>query len=420
MALACVVEVFDNGEAFAVCISRLGKKPASFFAVCGISFFAYIHVVAAYCAEVVARCTLGIVDAARDESGCGNLTCLCDLLDDVVTVDSEAECLTHADIIKRRFLCLEAYIICSDVRIDVEFAGLEQSGYLRHRDFFNEVELARLICCVDCVSVVHQLEIDGLRAKLRIVVVCFGFDDTDVCAVLPAFHLVRTVADIGIDAECPLVAAGFNHILTYGHERRESHDFLEIGAGGVERDNECALVDGLYAEGGLIGFARHYLVCVEKNVCHVAVVCCCCRIYEALPGIYEIVRRDCFTVAPLCILADGKRVDGLIIVDLNVRRLAERQSRVAIAVVYPLVETFKHVVDHDCAVHCAVERGVDSLRFRCKVDVKLEVFVNGCAGAGGKRQYHDRCHDDCQNFFHCCSSLIFCCFIKLPLGKTTE
>ena len=190
----------------------------------------------------------------------------------------------------------------------------------------------------------------------------------------PFGHFVLSVAYIGLGAECPLITILLNDVRAYGHESGESHDLFEIWASGMKGNLEGFLVDGLYTKFALVHFTCHYLVCIENNVCHVAIVCSGIRVNKTLPCINKVSCYNIFAVGPLDVITKLYGVNGLISVRRNFLCLTESQGCIAAAIINPLVETFKNVVDHNCAVNCGVECRVDGVGFRCEVHGDLKVF----------------------------------------------
>ena len=65
---------------------------------------------------------LCVIDTSWNKTACRNLASLGNLLYDVVTVDCQAECFTNQRIGEYFILCVEAYIVSTNVIRDLKLA----------------------------------------------------------------------------------------------------------------------------------------------------------------------------------------------------------------------------------------------------------------------------------------------------------
>ena len=196
VSITGVVQVFYNRESFTVRISCICQKLSCFVTVCFIIRIGRFIVISAYCTEIVAICTICIIYTRRNKSAGFYLSGLCYLVYDVSTVDCQRECFTNSRIVERCFLCLEAYIVSSDIVYDLHISRSDQVSDLCLRYIFDEIKFTGVEAGQHSVLVIHQFEGDGFRSKVFYIIVVFIFLYYNLRVMCPLFQFVCTIGDI--------------------------------------------------------------------------------------------------------------------------------------------------------------------------------------------------------------------------------
>ena len=178
MSITCVVQIFYNRESLTVRVTSLCKELSCFLAVCFVSILSRIIVIATNFTEV--RSFLSIRDTAWYICTSLNLSGLSYFINNVVTVNSQCECLTYFRIVERSFLCLETYIICSKVVYDLHIAGSDQVRKFCLRSFLDVIKLAGFETGKHSVCIIHQFESQSIRSKICIIIVVLIFSHYDL------------------------------------------------------------------------------------------------------------------------------------------------------------------------------------------------------------------------------------------------
>lgn len=111
------------------------------------------------------------------------------------------------------------------------------------------------------------------------------------------------------------------------------------------------------------------------HVDHVTVVCCCFRVCQTFPGIFEISCCYGLSVRPFDTITKMYSISYCsVIVCLFIPgfSLSWNCNSISFTVVCPFDQTFEHMVAHDRTIHCCIQCRVDTLWFRCDTEIQIK------------------------------------------------
>ena len=241
MGGAFIVQIGDGGQALAVGIAGLSQQLLGLGQIGLVGPGGRVIIVAAHFAE--GRSFRSIAQALGHERAGRDLAGFANLLADIVAVDRQRERLADQRIVKRSGLRVVAHIVGADLALFVELRRGRQRVNLVVGDSVDEIQFAGLECRqLGCV-ILHQRELQGVRASQAVhVPVVLVLDHRDVGAGHPLSNLVGAVADVGGSVHSPGFAVCLNSRLLNGSVRGERGQLQEIRRAGRQRDLQRVVV----------------------------------------------------------------------------------------------------------------------------------------------------------------------------------
>ena len=246
---------------------------------------------------------IAICHTCRNKGICKLLTCLANVLYDIITVDQKAETTSHCRCLLRSLACkqitvyVERYIVGTKVINDMEFRIVQKALDFIRRNSICEIKVACIVCGINrsIIRTQHELKTLDLNFICTIVVrVLYVYHALVMC---PALKCVSTAGYKSCFlAPCARVilpsVSSLNACLRNCVECRECAKVKEV----CTRRHK---IDGK----GLSILTCSYIQCSIVFSCdrvkHVCVVSTCLCTCSTIPGINKIICVQICAIAPL-------------------------------------------------------------------------------------------------------------------------